>query len=717
MQETLPERLRSALDQTRPALKKSKLAKKLGVSPAAISHWLNGTRECPTATVREIAALTKVDEAWLLLGTGVQPRVAPTKTATRTKVNKDVRGLKRRYRRAPADGGKDYGNAGVYANPTSVRAIVREDGQNSLDAGLGGEVFLRFRVIELNPGSDRYKRFLDAMNFRQLDRHITACASETKIGNRLLAGLQHVREEKLVLLAIDDYATSGLLGDEFDSSSPYCALVRDNLNSRKTSTTAGGIFGVGAKVNLACSQLGTVFFASRLHGQESDGTRLIGRSELTYHETSRGGKRRQYAGPGWFGSKARVDVSSSVWLPDSHPLLDDLFLRRDHLPVGLSAKSKSGTSVLIVGFNDPQIDTSGGTKQIGENIVAAVAENFWPAIMKGQLSVSIERYADDSDTPVSVERVDPKTVAGIAPFCEAWEKFIGREEVPALTQPGDVVVTSVPLTVPATRGRDQQRAQHEELTSECKLIVRLAPPGHDRSDPRLNDLAYVRGRAMVTRYQDKGSAVVGGRPFHAMVLTGTMLGRTREQLAAEEFLRLSEPPAHDKWTFNSDVAEFYARGSKRLLDDFFDRIVEQLQRVLRPLGLSQDQGPEILDRLFVLHSLKPAAPRRPRVTVRNANGVIEGEAWVIDAEISIEPMAKPLLVTPTLAFEQEGGQFGVRWARLEITDGSGEVKPDGFVVPPRTKRVLFRGVSDPTSHPVPASSSAVFVDVAAKSAP
>jgi len=51
VQDTLPERLRSALEQARPALKKSKLAKKLGVSPAAISHWLNGTRECPTAAV------------------------------------------------------------------------------------------------------------------------------------------------------------------------------------------------------------------------------------------------------------------------------------------------------------------------------------------------------------------------------------------------------------------------------------------------------------------------------------------------------------------------------------------------------------------------------------------------------------------------------------------------------------------------------------------
>jgi RNA polymerase primary sigma factor len=102
------------------------------------------------------------------------------------------------------------------------------------------------------------------------------------------------------------------------------------------------------------------------------------------------------------------------------------------------------------------------------------------------------------------------------------------------------------------------------------------------------------------------------------------------------------------------------------------------------------------------------------VTIRNANGTIEDDAWVIDAEISIEPVGKALLLTPTLSFEQEGGQFGVRWARLEIMDGTAEIRPEGLLVPPRTKRVIFKGFSDPRSHPVPATSSAVFVDVAAK---
>ena len=111
----------------------------------------------------------------------------------------------------------------------------------------------------------------------------------------------------------------------------------------------------------------------------------------------------------------------------------------------------------------------------------------------------------------------------------------------------------------------------------------------------------------------------------------------KEQVAAEEFLRLAEPPAHDKWAYNSDIAEVYARGSKRMLDEFSDRVVEQLQRVLRPIAVNSDQGPDILNRLFFLRSLKPATPRRPRAMVRTATGRVESGVWVVDAEVSVLP--------------------------------------------------------------------------------
>ncbi len=357
-----------------------------------VSHWLHGRRQGPPERVNDIADIARSEASWLLPGRGAPPAAsAPSMPERRTKgrtTSGRARHLTWGFREAPRDGGKDFGNAGVYATSTSVKAVVREDGQNSLDAWLGGPVVMRFRAVELDPRSERYRRLLRALAFEELARHIEAIGRQSKIGARLAAGLEHFREDKFVALVVEDYGTTGLIGDEFDSGKPYCALVRDNLNSAKESATAGGVFGLGAKANLACSRIGTVLFASKVRGEEERGTRLVGRSELTYHELGRGRNRGRFAGPGWFGKARKTGVVESAWLPDDHRMLDDLLLRRDRLPHGVAAKRSTGTSILILAFWDPQVDLSAGTKQLVDQMVEAVAGNFWPAILRDQLSVS-----------------------------------------------------------------------------------------------------------------------------------------------------------------------------------------------------------------------------------------------------------------------------------------------------------------------------------------
>src|SRR5258708_7776602 len=104
------ERLRVAVELARPKLKKKKLAARVGVSPAAVSHWLSGKRECPTETLQEIAAITKVDPTWLLFGSGVDPRRSRLAASKAPRLSTDKQRLRWRFRHAPADGGKDFGN-------------------------------------------------------------------------------------------------------------------------------------------------------------------------------------------------------------------------------------------------------------------------------------------------------------------------------------------------------------------------------------------------------------------------------------------------------------------------------------------------------------------------------------------------------------------------------------------------------------------------------
>jgi hypothetical protein len=233
-------------------------------------------------------------------------------------------------------------------------------------------------------------------------------------------------------------------------------------------------------------------------------------------------------------------------------------------------------------------------------------------------------------------------------------------------------------------------------------------------DPRAGQIAYVRGRAMVTRYQARGS-VVGGRPFHAALLAGTLVGRSAEQVAAEQFLRISEPPAHDKWAYNADLGERYARGAKKALDEFHARVTEELQKVLRPAASRSGDGPEVLKRLLLIRPPKVDVPKQPQVRIlRSTAKVVEG-AWRIEAELSVNPTSRTLQVTPRLAFRCEGGPpIPVSWSRLEVTEDGVEVNESRLILKPRTKRVSFRAWSDPASHPVDARDSSAMLDVIAR---
>lgn len=707
-------RLTQAVEACEPRLSRIQLAAKLAVTPGAVSHYLNGDRACPAHIVSKIARITNVEPGWLLHGSDSKSE-ARTPTAASPIRRTRPSQLKWGFRESPADGGKDFGNAAVYATPMAVKTIVREDGQNSLDAAPRSEVTIRFRLVELAPNTKRYERVLRSLRFDALQERIEAIEAasefESKLGTKLAAGLEHILEERLLLLFVDDFGTRGMQGGEFDSTKSFAALARDNLNSRKEEQTAGGVFGLGAKVNIACSQLSTVIFASKVKGEEANGIRIIGRSELTYHKLGSGRGATEFAGPGWLGRAGATGAIESAWVSEDDQLLDDLMIRRDRLPIGVRPSDSSGTTIMVVGFADPQTESGGSTQQLADSFVEAAAINFWPAMMRGSLSIWVERFIGDDNDPVKSEKVDPRSVPGVSQLCDAWDKHVSGNETPVLIAPGDVACVTVPLTVPATKPRARGVKSHDEITADCQLIVRLAEPDDAASDPRVGHVAYVRGRAMVTRYQPR-SGSVGGRPFHAMLLAGTLVGRGAEQVAAEQFLRMAEPPAHDRWSYNADLGERFARGGRKALDEFHSRVTEELQKLLRPLISRSNDGPEALKRLLQIRPAKQGTTKQPQVRIANSSATVVDGAWRIDAELVIDPTTRVLRITPRLLFQCEGAAaIPVSWNMIQVEDGDASVNDHVLIAQPRTKRLSFRGWSDPRSHPVEASQSSVLLDV------
>jgi RNA polymerase primary sigma factor len=387
---------RKAAQRVKQALKQKKvtqddLAKKLEVSRAAVGHWTTGERPLDRETVDRIAKALHVDSTWLAGETA--PEAATSTAGWHFPV--------------PIAGQRDFGNANMYSFKAKIDTLTREAGQNGLDArdDASSAIVMRYRLIELT-GAD-VQAFCAALGWDDLRAHIEAsCANKgkSKLARLLAAGLERVDKNpgRLLLLRIDDFGTIGLDGDEAGSGS-FAALVRNNLDSEKGSTTAGGSFGLGKGVHWICSDIKTVLFNTVTATHRA---RVIARSELTYHAFD--GK--EHAGPGWFGNLGEEQFAESI---ADEELAARLHLARDPLPKELKelVPHEHGTSILIVAFQDPASEELDEPTAIVDNIEQAVALNFWPAIRRKRLAVVVEHQLNSQIRSQKI--VDPTNLLGL----------------------------------------------------------------------------------------------------------------------------------------------------------------------------------------------------------------------------------------------------------------------------------------------------------------
>lgn len=669
------DRLKQAIADS--PLSATELAEKLDVTRAAVSHWTTGRRACPDKYLHQLASLLKVDSGWLC---GVDMPQARVLEATW------------HFREAPTDGGRDYGNPNVFATPPEVKTLVREAGQNSLDAAVGGgPTHIRYTLIELNQGSPESDRFFEAVRFGVLREHIQRAAdTDSRLGTRLRAGLGRLDEDgRLILLRIDDYGTTGLFGSEATEGpaeqSPFAALVRNNLDSSKLSSRAGGSFGLGKAVLWRCSDLSTVLFASVIAPRHRkgvpEGVRLCGKTELTWHETGSGA----FAGPGWFGMAG--SKGDSLWVHQD--ALDQLQLGRFDLPHELRDRTASGTSILIVGFRDPQAEKRSSTAELLDSIARAASENFWPLLARKQLSISVESVVDGKrEEAFSVDETDH-----VIELCAALNDHDNDEVLDQPVEAGDVARIAIPHMIPSTRDDAKGVDTYsDDLEAKAVLLVRIAEEDSLDSD-HLNSIALVRGRGMVVQYWARSNIVVGARPFHGVLLAGEMTGRDHAQLAAEQFLRLSEPPAHDKWEFNDEIREKFKFGAGARLRELFDRTTEALRESIKPRSTGEDEGPRELRRLLQLGLAPP--PPAPFATLRKISAELVNGAWQVKGQIHVNDRKKELRLQPRLWLDVESGTaIPVEWQALELTRGHAEIDDMAFVTkPPRSRRLDFEAVS------------------------
>lgn len=451
-----------------------------------------------------------------------------------------------------------------HAFENDVATFVRETLQNANDAKVEDadepvEVYYRFEKLT---GAD-LERFLTELECEpdedgvDLYDHLRA-AGQVEDDRQLDQYLDHLeREDELLLLSVEDRNTEGLDGLETEDGTNYTALVRDMGRSNKEATE-GGSHGVGKTVLWAFSGMSTVLFSSypvRSTG-DHDPPRFVGRTLLPDHRDRETGQ--LYSGNGWYGRRDPDDPETrhvSMWGDQARGQAESLYTERT------AGRDVSGTTATIVGFRDPTAEEFADVDELLGTFRRSVAEYFWPAIERGNLDVYVQG-PDEPPTPV-----DPYEVDAVRPFVDCFRKRGSPDD--DLESRGNVVEGEITFDLPDKKIGDDPRTE-----SKGRVDVYAKSPGPGDDESRLNEVAIFRGAGMVVDYVDMGGAASYGSDFYGLLVAGEARGwgdRDVEIADAqvEEFLRTSEPAAHDEWKGykNSKLQSTYEWGCAGIVED------------------------------------------------------------------------------------------------------------------------------------------------------
>lgn len=266
------------------------------------------------------------------------------------------------------------GEAGIETfKGTPYKSLAREICQNSLDAkdGSGKPVVVEFSCTE--------EKLRDFHDYKTLKDAIGACLSfwEKNKNKKTVDFFRNAKkiadQEMIPVLRISDFNTKGLTGSNENYNTPWQNLVKASGVSDK-GEDAGGSFGIGKSAPFACSDLRTVFYATR----DVDGLCASQGVARLVSFPVREGFFQRYTGDtttgvGYYGE---IDRNRPIQKCES---LEKGFVR-----------TTPGTDVYILGF----MNKTGWE----DEIIASVLDDFLISILYGMLEVRVGGTVVSKDT-------------------------------------------------------------------------------------------------------------------------------------------------------------------------------------------------------------------------------------------------------------------------------------------------------------------------------
>jgi RNA polymerase primary sigma factor len=678
----------------------TELAQAVEVTRAAVSAWITGRATPRPETIERIARALNTDLA-----------TVHTRT-TDTQAGLPVSWY---HRPGHADGGRELGNAAAFAFDADVSVLARETCQNSLDERLTVNrqpVRVRYTLHELT--GETLARFREAIQWDDLYPHYEVVrAQDQKVGRVIDAGLRDMYEnDRLVLLRVDDYNAAGLTGDDYDDGR-FAAVVRRQLDSHKSGSSAGGSYGLGKATLWATSRLGLVLINSTLSEPHEGRTerRLIGRLDLPWRQVNG----EVCAGPAWLGrpdpDSPGAKVARSWWADEE--TVEILHLARE--------SGEPGTSFLIIGAHDVasladdssapegnETEDDDSIQRMHRRLVRALGKNFWAAMTGGGgrlplLEASV-RTLRNGAVVIPEQRVDPSVTQPSR--TRALKAFLGGTTVEQLTEAGQVAMTTVPLNLPLRGGGRTSQGEHRAV-----LLVTDA----EDADGKPNRVVAMRGNRMTVRDTAVPGLPLSVNPFQAVLLAGEAAGLQAPFAAeAEEFLRAAEPPEHNKWGQTEELTLTYSSSAYRRIN----ALTRETNAAIKTLVARPKKGPKPgggrLARTLTVGATKKrkrlSAATMPVLEELDAQ-VLDDNAWQVTGEIRIPAGGHDWHLVPVAKFDvRSGPRPTVAWAELvgvdncQVVDGTLRFS-DG------ARSATFRGVTDPSTHAVRTSLSGLVVEL------
>lgn len=283
-----------------------------------------------------------------------------------------------------------------------LQHLGREVPQNTIDARIIGSparitVSLRKISAKSLPGQTDLKNAIARCAKAAADENSEKAVKFFEEAEKLLSG------KDLHVLQLRDSNTTGLQGPCVNGK-PFFALMKATGQSKKVGTSTGS-YGIGKFAPFTVSELRTVFVSTVWADQDGHLHHYVqGKSVLMSHLDDKGNTRR---GTGFWGVREQCQPVQK--------LSDDIpdWLRLADAQGAL--KGQQGTMLSIIGFTP----TKGWQNVLTANIV----ENFFGAISRGELEVSIEGGAMISAATLADLLANPDLKAAVDDQPGEPEKF------------------------------------------------------------------------------------------------------------------------------------------------------------------------------------------------------------------------------------------------------------------------------------------------------